>query len=197
MTRYPRLGLPLPLELVNTLFAQSGHLRDALQTPVDLDVWLHANAAQPPRPVPAATATELQRVRALRYALRQLFRALSEGATPPAAALQVVNDFSAAAPQVARLDWFDGAPHLTMVDVSERDASAVTMLARAAIQLLAGPDQTRIRACGAPGCLLFFLREQRRREWCSAACGNRARVARHYHRHRAPAHREARTVVHR
>jgi predicted RNA-binding Zn ribbon-like protein len=50
--------------------------------------------------------------------------------------------------------------------------------------LLAGPDASRIRACQAPGCVLFFLAERRRRDWCSPACGNRARVARHYRRQR-------------
>ncbi|MEV8411642.1 CGNR zinc finger domain-containing protein, partial [Streptomyces niveus] len=30
----------------------------------------------------------------------------------------------------------------------------------------------------------FFVRSHPRREWCSADCGNRARVARHYRRRR-------------
>jgi Putative stress-induced transcription regulator len=74
-------------------------LRDALRTPADLEAWLHANRTQLPSPLPATTATELERIRTLRSALRQLFGAVSEGATPPAAALQVVNDFSAAVPR--------------------------------------------------------------------------------------------------
>lgn len=39
-----------------------------------------------------------------------------------------------------------------------------------------------LRACGEPGCVLYFHRSHSRREWCSAECGNRARVARHYRR---------------
>nr|WP_137969774.1 CGNR zinc finger domain-containing protein [Streptomyces antimycoticus] len=34
-----------------------------------------------------------------------------------------------------------------------------------------------------PNCLLFFVKHHARREWCSPACGNRVRVARHYRRH--------------
>jgi predicted RNA-binding Zn ribbon-like protein len=34
---------------------------------------------------------------------------------------------------------------------------------------------------------LYFVKRHPRREWCSAGCGNRARVARHYHRHRKDA----------
>src|SRR6266567_145176 len=144
MKRYPRLGLPLPLELANTLLAQSGQLHDALTTP----------------------------------------GALAEGTPPPRAALQMLNDLSAEAPQFARLDWVEGATHLTMVDVTEVGTTALAIVARASVQLLAGPDRERISACHAPGCVLFFLKERRRRDWCSAACGNRARVARHYRRHR-------------
>ena len=43
------------------------------------------------------------------------------------------------------------------------------------------------RATHAPGCVLYFVQDHPRREWCSTACGNRARVARHYDRH----HRQA------
>lgn len=49
--------------------------------------------------------------------------------------------------------------------------------------LFAGPDQERLKACLAPGCVLYFMQNHPRREWCSAGCGNRARVARHYRRH--------------
>ena len=57
-------------------------------------------------------------------------------------------------------------------------------LASDAIDLLTGPARGDIRACGAPGCVLMFLKDHPRREWCSNTCGNRARQARHYHRAR-------------
>jgi predicted RNA-binding Zn ribbon-like protein len=186
VARYPRLGLPLPLELVNTQFAQSGQLRDALATPDDLDAWLLANAELFPGPTQAAPASrnELERFRTLRHALRELFSAVAEGTPPPRSALQVLNDLSAQAPQFARLEWVEGAPHVRMVDVTHVGSTPLAIVARAAIQLLAGPDGRRISACRGPGCVLFFLKERRRRDWCSATCGNRARVARHYRRHR-------------
>ncbi|MFJ9951114.1 CGNR zinc finger domain-containing protein [Kitasatospora sp. NPDC091207] len=40
-----------------------------------------------------------------------------------------------------------------------------------------------MRACPAPGCILFFLQQHARRAWCSTACGTRVRVARHSRRH--------------
>jgi predicted RNA-binding Zn ribbon-like protein len=67
-----------------------------------------------------------------------------------------------------------------------RSASPVTTgLARVAEQaagLLGGDDAARLRACYAPGCVLYFIKTHPRREWCSVACGNRVRAARHYQR---------------
>jgi predicted RNA-binding Zn ribbon-like protein len=58
-------------------------------------------------------------------------------------------------------------------------------IAEEAVDLFAGPLRADLRVCRGPGCVLYFLRDHPRREWCSAGCGNRARVARHYHRHRS------------
>jgi predicted RNA-binding Zn ribbon-like protein len=55
-------------------------------------------------------------------------------------------------------------------------------VAEDAIQLLAGDDAASLRACYAPGCVLYFVKTHPRRQWCSVACGNRARAARHYQR---------------
>ncbi|WP_433236869.1 CGNR zinc finger domain-containing protein [Streptosporangium sp. CA-135522] len=51
---------------------------------------------------------------------------------------------------------------------------------RAYRRMLNGSVEADLRACHAPGCVLFFVKDHHRREWCSAACGNRARAARHY-----------------
>jgi predicted RNA-binding Zn ribbon-like protein len=48
-------------------------------------------------------------------------------------------------------------------------------------QHLLGENGSTLRACRAPGCVLYFAKTHPRREWCSVACGNRARAARHYH----------------
>jgi predicted RNA-binding Zn ribbon-like protein len=182
---YPRLGLPLPLELANTLFARAGQPCDALATPGDLAAWLQANAEHFPGRLPASSRPLVQRFRHLRDVLRQVFIAVIEGAPPAPASIRFLNELSAAAPQYARLSWSAAAPHLTMVELGDARATALATVARAGMQLLAGPELGRISRCQAPGCVLFFLKEPHRRHWCSAACGNRARVARHYLRHRS------------
>jgi hypothetical protein len=58
--------------------------------------------------------------------------------------------------------------------------AALATVATESIDLLAGPDAPQLRACYAPGCVLYFVKDHPRREWCSNACGNRSRVARHY-----------------
>jgi predicted RNA-binding Zn ribbon-like protein len=58
--------------------------------------------------------------------------------------------------------------------------AALAQVAEQAIELFGGPDASRLRACYAPGCVLYFIAAHPRREWCSVACGNRARAARHY-----------------
>jgi predicted RNA-binding Zn ribbon-like protein len=181
---YPRRGLPLPLELVNTTFASAGQPCDALTTPEDLSAWLRANRDHFTRlPLVAASSADLDRFRALREALRSIFGAVAAGNRPSATDIALVNGLSAAAPGYAHLAWLQRGPRLTRMDTADATTSLLGAVARAAIELLAGPEWERISRCQAPGCVLFFLREPRRRHWCSAACGNRARVARHYSRH--------------
>ncbi|MFI1485060.1 CGNR zinc finger domain-containing protein [Streptomyces sp. NPDC020747] len=52
---------------------------------------------------------------------------------------------------------------------------------------LASPDRQRLRACHAPRCVRYFLKDHPRQEWCKPSCGNRARVARHHERHKKTA----------
>jgi predicted RNA-binding Zn ribbon-like protein len=80
-------------------------------------------------------------------------------------------------------------PQLVLTDgvlreSASNDASAVTAglarIARESITLLGGADAAELRACYAPGCVLYFTKTHPRREWCSVACGNRVRAARRY-----------------
>jgi predicted RNA-binding Zn ribbon-like protein len=59
-------------------------------------------------------------------------------------------------------------------------AAAIAEMAEEAVVLFAGPLRHQLCACPGPGCVLHFVRDTTRREWCSPGCGNRARAARHY-----------------
>lgn len=107
---------------------------------------------------------------------------------PPRLALDRLNAASARVPVSPRLDWPpDGPPtarHATAAGPAPAELLAAA-LARAAVAFLAGPDRPLLRACPAPRCVRYFVKEHPRQEWCKPSCGNRARVARHNARRRA------------
>ncbi|WP_020576665.1 CGNR zinc finger domain-containing protein [Actinopolymorpha alba] len=134
---------------------------------------------------------------AVRAAVRALFaRAVRPGPPSPAdarrllpvdEALARVNAAASGQPVVPRLDWpSSAAPSVRLLPALQGEAAVElsARLARAAINFLAGPERERLRACTAPRCVRYFLKDHGRQEWCKPSCGNRARAARHYQRHR-------------
>jgi predicted RNA-binding Zn ribbon-like protein len=76
-----------------------------------------------------------------------------------------------------------------MVTITSRRRGNLTaiLLAQlaAAAELLASPAIRQVRRCEGHDCRMLFLPANPRRRWCSpAVCGNRARVARYYQRHK-------------
>jgi predicted RNA-binding Zn ribbon-like protein len=56
------------------------------------------------------------------------------------------------------------------------------------VDLLTDPAIGRLKECESDDCVILFLPAHPRRRWCSPTrCGNRARVARYYHRHKPTA----------
>jgi len=127
----------------------------------------------------------LERLRALRSALDALLRAAATGDRPPASALDLLNAASAEAAACLQLNWpAAGVPRMWLSTPGGTDAAVAGAVARSAIELLSGRDRDRLRICGAHGCDRLFLAANPRRQWCSPACGNRVRVARHAARYR-------------
>ncbi|WP_105968052.1 CGNR zinc finger domain-containing protein [Streptomyces geranii] len=170
-------------------------LTDALTDPTTLTAWVRAHPdTLPNTPRFVADEATLTAVRELRAAVRTLFaRAVRPGEPSPAdaarllplpEALRRLNDAAARTPTVLVLDWVDGAEPVVRHRGVQGDGEIVAVLARAAVGFLAGPDRARLRACHAPRCVRYFLKEHPRQEWCKPSCGNRARVARHHERHK-------------
>jgi|Tabmets5t2r1_1033131.scaffolds.fasta_scaffold18870_1 predicted RNA-binding Zn ribbon-like protein len=180
---------PVALELHNTLYAVRGELIDGLETADGLSAWLAAIADRVPARALDADASRRPEFLALRDAVREALHAALDGKPVPAAALEVVNDVAGRAPAspfaVARAD---GPPRAeTRYHTADATDVALATVAADAIELLTGPHAEHLRACGAPGCVLMFLKDHPRRTWCSATCGNRVRQARHYRRAREAA----------
>ncbi|MEV7005612.1 ABATE domain-containing protein [Streptosporangium sp. NPDC051022] len=189
----------LVLEFVSTVRATRSGPVDGLSDTEGTTAWCRSHAAELGLPSDFTASEELRReVVELRQAVRALFaRAVAPGPASRAdagrlpgfaAALGLVNAAALAVPMAPRLEWpDDGVPVTANVPAGEAEESARVraVLAGAAIEFLAGPDRERLRSCLAPPCVRYFVKEHPRQEWCSVSCGNRARAARHYLRHKA------------
>jgi predicted RNA-binding Zn ribbon-like protein len=179
----PLTGEPLALDLVNTRTAAG----DLLTTPGDLVAWLELQAG---RLGGVQEATDpgidgLAAVRAVREHTANALERARRGEPPAEADLAALNDAQRAAPAVSALTWNGSAVAVERRRPGTAPARLAARLAEAAADLLADPAVTKIRQCEADDCTLLFLPAHPRRRWCSATrCGNRARVARHYQRHK-------------
>jgi predicted RNA-binding Zn ribbon-like protein len=193
-TSAPLMGEPWPVELMNTVWADRDGQYDALDDDGEARAWL-AEARSAPVLTVAGTSDDdraaLPRLRELRDALRRLAadvtgdpRTSWRSPVGSDEAVARLDEIAAAAPTWPALERAgDGAlVRVTRSAASSADA-AVSLIAQQGVELFTEGGPT-LRACLAPGCVLYFVAHHPRREWCSAGCGNRARVARHYRRHR-------------
>lgn len=178
---------PLPVRLTSTIRGGADGIHDDLRTTAGLDEWLDAVGID--RAGAHATERELAKARALRDALRRLAGyvtrdtrpAAASAMTDVAAALDLVNATAAELP-APRLVLLDGRLEPGADQGPSPAATGLARVAEQAVGLFGGEEAGTLRACYAPGCVLYFVKTHPRREWCSVACGNRVRAARHYQR---------------
>jgi predicted RNA-binding Zn ribbon-like protein len=177
---------PLPIELHNTLFVDGGRMVDGLADSRGLRAWLAALGDRLPVSPGPLEADRLEDFLALRAAVRAALEAVLDGRAVPEDALAELNRASARNPQSLEL-MQRGRKRRSDVRYHAPTATDTVLgvIAAETIELLGGPRADDLRACGAPGCMLMFLKDHPRREWCSATCGNRVRQARHYAKSRA------------
>ncbi|MCO1657984.1 CGNR zinc finger domain-containing protein [Pseudonocardia humida] len=174
-TRDPRplRGEPLGLDLLNTVWVDSGGRHDLLAERSGLSLWLAEHGFDDR--VPATPA-----VREALLAARDAIAAHVADPDSPraAAALNAV----LAGGALRRSLRPDGPATTIAVD----DPATLPGWAAAEDYLrLLSRDAARVRHCAGPGCVLHFYDTSKRgdRRWCSmAGCGNRAKAARHYAR---------------
>lgn len=175
----PWLVFPPAVDLANTVMVTPAGDRDLLESEAQLDAWIAAERGRIPGVETAAG--RLADVRELRRSVQEILHARARGRRPPDGARRRINAISASAPVRTAL-----APDGTVVEEPHsRDPYArfEATVARSAIEL-AGRGEDRLRVCEAPSCGMLYLRDHPRQVWCSTACGNRARVARHAARQR-------------
>ena len=184
---------PLPVRLMNTVWADRHGVHDDLTSVGRLRHWFArtglAGAAQ-------LGPQDLAAFRRLRDATRRIAAHVTGDDRPAALAGSddTASDDLVAALAALNADAASCAPALVLDEGGhpslrghpgprEADRSRAE-LALVAARLLGGAEAGLLRACHGPGCVLYFRKDHPRRGWCSAGCGNRARVARHYERHR-------------
>ncbi|MET8244394.1 CGNR zinc finger domain-containing protein [Streptomyces sp. NPDC005202] len=195
LSRDARIALDLALTIRHD---GTGGVADDLADPAGLTAWVRAHPdAVPDADRYTADAAALAAVRDLRAAVRALFaHAVRPGEPSPADAARLLpvpeaverlNTAAAGTPTVPVLRWAEDAEPVVHRQAVHGAGELTAALAQAAIAFLASPDRQRLRACHAPRCVRYFLKEHPRQEWCRPSCGNRARVARHHERHRRTA----------
>lgn len=192
----PLLGQALPIELMNTFWSDRHGVHDSLASLDDAQRWIDAVSPRLEAALQGSVETlddaELARLRDLRDAVRRI--AAERTGDPREQARSAMAELETAIKTVnedARLAQTWSALELTerggIVGQSHSagtpDEVLLSTLANEAIELFGSWDDLDLRACLAPGCVLYFIKDHPRREWCSVGCGNRARAARHYARH--------------
>jgi predicted RNA-binding Zn ribbon-like protein len=193
----PFLAYPLAVDFANSTGPPDGAVGDG---PVGGDLfadrvgvrrWLAAEAHAVSDIAPRALdgTVDLPALRAFRATITDLLRQGAGGTRLSAAATARVNSASAAAPLHPELLVSDGPGSRSVSHAPDWQTELVGRIARSAIELLSGPDGQRLGICRAPACGLLFVASRGDQRWCSGSCGNRARVARHYHRRRGSGER--------
>jgi predicted RNA-binding Zn ribbon-like protein len=182
----PILGEGLALDLMNTYYAVRGKPAEGLGSADDATAWVEQLAERLARAgAPAAGAArmadvDLDTLLTLRSAVRGIAGALVSAGVPDPHDVDAVNHAAARSPRWSSLAWAqDGVASAAQTAAPPVDQVLGT-LAADAIDLFTGTNAARLRLCERPGCVLFFLKDHPRREWCTPACGARVRAARAY-----------------
>lgn len=179
----------LALDLVNTRLYLNEAWVDLLDDHENRTDWLSAEAERlgiRADDVAAFTDEVAADLKVVRAHAAAAIEAARHGMKPPARSLTGLNAALRTAPAVPQMRW-EGT---RVTSTSERKGSLSTRLAarfaEAAGELLINPAIRKVRLCEAPTCVVQFLPRNPNRRWCTpSVCGNRARVARYYQRHKA------------
>ncbi|MFF3287363.1 CGNR zinc finger domain-containing protein [Streptomyces sp. NPDC003023] len=183
----PLTGEPPALDLVNTRARGADGPVDHLGDLAGMRSWLALQADRLPEAQAAARATldeqDLAAVHAVREHIAAAVRAGMEGKELSAGDIDGLNRALAAAPAVRRLARDGTAVTAAFLRTGSIGAQLAARFAEDAADLLG--EASRIRQCENEDCVMVFLPAHPRRRWCAPdRCGNRARVARYYQRHK-------------
>jgi predicted RNA-binding Zn ribbon-like protein len=163
----------LCLDLAATVRRRASHANDVLATTGASGRWLHCAGLF--QQSPALSESEEASLRQLREAIWELVTGSLQGEFP-AHAVSVVNDAARYPLATPQLDCATGTVSVVSDDPL---ATAISLIARDAIDLVSGPLRIRVKTCDQPDCRMLFLDTSPagQRRWCSMQrCGSRAKA---------------------
>jgi predicted RNA-binding Zn ribbon-like protein len=194
---YSTVGGWLALNFTNTVQDYHGPeiTYDYFQSYADLIIWARQMELITPDQERALARTAagnageadevLERARALRDAIHNVFAAVGEGDPAPVEHLQALNKEIAAAMCHARIEPTGEGFQWAWNDYPESLDSILWPVARSAADLLTSERVERVRECAGDSCGWLFMDTSKNhsRRWCDMRdCGNTAKARRHYQR---------------
>lgn len=188
--RYQFVGGNLALDFVNTVAFRSDprKKKDHLQSAEDVYRW--ASQAQLPdraeiRPGALAETAALQRIRAVREQLFEVFHAIAGDDPIPAETLAQIGDALHDCCARRLLSLEEAEVRWTWRPDARCTDYLLYPVLTAAADLLTSASRGLVRQCDDAGCGWLFLDRSnaRTRRWCSMAdCGNRNKARKYYRR---------------
>jgi len=181
------IDLDAALDFLNTLDLDDGQLIEHFEQPADAAGWFVEHGLVHPDAKPTWAGADLDRIKQVRAAIRDVVDSVVEGRPPKARSVELVNR-TLEARRPARVE-LDG----TAVRIGHRHAAtpvqdALAVIAEAIVDELAAGRPDRFRICANDRCRWTFFDSSPtgRRRWCDmSTCGNQAKAARHRAKTRA------------
>ena len=181
------IDLDSALDFINTLDLDDGQLVEHFTEPSDAARWFTEHGLVHAEARARWSGADLDHVRSVRAALRDVVDAVVEHRKPERASVDLVNT-TLEGRRPPRLE-LDG----TAVRIGHRHAEApisdaLAIVAEALVDELASGRPDRFRICANDRCrwTFFDTSPTGRRRWCDmATCGNQAKAARHRARAKA------------
>jgi len=176
------------LDFINTLDWGRNGWTDKIETAPVAVAWFASRGLAHAHPELADNPRTLERIRAVRAALRDITEAIANDRPAPRQALAEANRALRARSVLELVPSDTGvAPSHRHVGNPIEDALA-RLVEALAVETAAGHPE-RLRICDSETCRWVFYDQSRtgRRRWCDmSTCGNRAKAARHRAKQRSP-----------
>lgn len=185
----PSAEAELFIDFANTLHFHDGIPDDGVAGADALRAWLVDRSLAPPDASLASVERALPAFRDLRDLIHDVTERLVDHGRPSTRQLQRLNRVMRDGLHYHRLEPADDGASFTIGQVGDHLDQARSAIAGSLAHYVADHDVDRLRICAADDCRWRFIDNSPagRRRWCDMrTCGNRAKVAAHRQRRRAP-----------